>query len=142
MTGRPILVMAGGTGGHVYPALAVARAQLEAAIEVAKDALADHQTWLEEELLPHQNSLEDDGEHEERRLFYVGITRAKQTLTLTLAQRRKQFGDAVTTTPSRFLDELPQQDLQREGFGDVDPERNAARGKETIASLKGLLADL
>ena len=97
---------------------------------------------MEENLLPHRNSIEQDDIEEERRLCYVGITRAQQTLTLTLARRRKQFGEAVGTTPSRFLDELPQGELAREGFGEKDPERNAVRGKATIASLKGLLADL
>ena len=97
---------------------------------------------MEENLLPHRNSIESGDIEEERRLCYVGITRAQQTLTMTLARRRKQFGEVITTTPSRFLDELPQDELAREGFGDSDPERNAARGKETIASLRGLLADL
>ena len=97
---------------------------------------------MEEELLPHRSSIEEENIEEERRLAYVGITRARQTLTITLSQRRKQFGEVVTTEPSRFLDELPQDDLQREGFGEKDPEANAARGKETLASLKGLLADL
>jgi ATP-dependent DNA helicase Rep len=97
---------------------------------------------MEENLLPHRNSIESGDIEEERRLCYVGITRAQQTLTMTLARRRKQFGEIITTTPSRFLDELPQDELAREGFGDSDPERNAARGKETIASLRGLLADL
>lgn len=97
---------------------------------------------MEENLLPHRNSIESGDIEEERRLCYVGITRAQQTLTMTLARRRKQFGEVITTTPSRFLDELPEADVAREGFGDVDPERNAVRGNETIASLKGLLADL
>jgi ATP-dependent DNA helicase Rep len=97
---------------------------------------------MEENLLPHRNSIEQGDIEEERRLCYVGITRAQQTLTMTLARRRKQFGEAVTTTPSRFIDELPAADLVREGFGEKDPERNAVRGKATIASLKGLLADL
>lgn len=97
---------------------------------------------MEENLLPHRNSIESGDIEEERRLCYVGITRAQQSLTLTLAQRRKQFGDVVTTTPSRFLEELPVDDVVREGFGEKDSELSAARGKETIDSLKGLLADL
>ncbi len=97
---------------------------------------------MEENLLPHRNSIEQGDIEEERRLCYVGITRAQQSLTMTLARRRKQFGESVGTTPSRFLDELPQGELAREGFGEKDPERNALRGKATIASLKGLLADL
>ena len=96
---------------------------------------------LEENLLPHRNSIESGDIEEERRLCYVGITRAQRSLTMTLARRRRQFGETVTTTPSRFLDELPAEHVQREGFGEADPELNAARGRETIDALRGLLAD-
>ena len=90
---------------------------------------------MEEDLLPHRNSIEDNNIEEERRLAYVGITRAQRTLTLTLAGKRKQFGDVSDTTPSRFLDELPQEDIEREGFGEFTPEKNFARGEETLANL-------
>ncbi len=90
---------------------------------------------LEEDLLPHRNSIEDNNIEEERRLTYVGITRAQRTLTMTLAGKRKQFGDISDTTPSRFLDELPAEDVEREGFGEFTPEQNFARGEETLASL-------
>ncbi|MEK9711649.1 MAG: DNA helicase Rep, partial [Thalassolituus sp.] len=59
---------------------------------------------MEEELMPHRNSIEADTIEEERRLMYVGITRAKRTLTLTYAGKRRQFGEAMDTTHSRFLD--------------------------------------
>lgn len=95
---------------------------------------------MEENLLPHRTSIEQDDIEEERRLCYVGITRAKQTLTMTLTRKRKQFGEEIDTVPSRFLEELPQGDLQREGFGEVDPELNAQKGRETISSLKDLFA--
>src|SRR5690606_24202314 len=55
---------------------------------------------LEEEILPHRNSTEPEQIEEERRLFYVGITRAKQTLTMTYAGVRKQYGEKLTTTIS------------------------------------------
>lgn len=90
---------------------------------------------LEEDLLPHRNSIEDNNIEEERRLAYVGITRAQRTLTMTLAGKRKQFGDISDTTPSRFLDELPAEDVEREGFGEFTPEQNFARGEETLTSL-------
>lgn len=90
---------------------------------------------LEEDLLPHRNSIEDNNIEEERRLTYVGITRAQRTLTMTLAGKRKQFGDISDTTPSRFLDELPAEDVEREGFGEFTPAQNFARGEETLASL-------
>ncbi len=93
----------------------------------------------EEELLPHRNSIETDQIEEERRLAYVGITRAQRTLTLTLAQKRKQYGQVAEPTPSRFLDELPAEDLQREGGGHaLPPEQQAKKARDTMASLKSL----
>jgi ATP-dependent DNA helicase Rep len=94
----------------------------------------------EEEILPHRVSIEEDNIEEERRLAYVGITRAKQTLTLTWCTKRKQFGEIIDCIPSRFLDELPQEDVVWEG-GESDPEANRKKGKETMASLKSLLDD-
>ena len=76
---------------------------------------------MEDGILPHRNSIDEGNLEEERRLAYVGITRARQTLTMTMASKRKQFGEILSTTPSRFLDELPQDDLEREGFGDSNP---------------------
>ncbi len=96
---------------------------------------------MEEELLPHRNSIEDDFIDEERRLAYVGITRARKTLTMTLARQRKQFGEILDTSPSRFLDELPEEDLEWEGREDSCPEANIARGRATLSGLKSLLSD-
>lgn len=93
---------------------------------------------MEEDLLPHRNSIDDNNIEEERRLTYVGITRAQKTLTMTLAGKRKQFGEHSETTPSRFLDELPQDDVEREGFGGHSPEKNTAQGAETLSSLLNL----
>ncbi|WP_372749441.1 DNA helicase Rep, partial [Litorivivens sp.] len=62
---------------------------------------------MEEGILPHQNSLDADTIDEERRLCYVGITRAKRTLTLTYCSKRKSFGEMNICEPSRFLSELP-----------------------------------
>ncbi|WP_111641698.1 DNA helicase Rep [Marinimicrobium alkaliphilum] len=90
---------------------------------------------MEEDLLPHRNSIEDGNIEEERRLTYVGITRAQRTLTMTLAGKRKQFGDISETTPSRFLEELPQEDVEYEGYGEHNPEKNKAKGEETLNSL-------
>nr|WP_251358529.1 3'-5' exonuclease [Kangiella sp. TOML190] len=66
---------------------------------------------MEEELLPHKSSIEMDDIEEERRLAYVGITRAQKTLTFTLCKKRNRFGELVNCEPSRFLDELPADDL-------------------------------
>jgi DNA helicase-2/ATP-dependent DNA helicase PcrA len=63
---------------------------------------------LEEGLFPHQRSLEESGRlEEERRLAYVGITRAQQRLVLTSAEQRRLYGREVTGVPSRFVGELP-----------------------------------
>ena len=96
---------------------------------------------MEEDLLPHRNSIDEGNVEEERRLCYVGITRARQTLTITLARKRQQFGEMLETTPSRFLDELPEADLEWEGRGDDDPSKNVQQGQATLAGLKGLLDD-
>jgi ATP-dependent DNA helicase Rep len=93
---------------------------------------------MEEDLLPHRNSIDDNNIEEERRLTYVGITRAQKTLTMTLAGKRKQFGEHSETTPSRFLDELPLDDIEREGFGAPSVEKNTAKAEETISNLLNL----
>lgn len=93
---------------------------------------------MEEDLLPHRNSIDDNNIEEERRLTYVGITRAQKTLTMTLAGKRKQFGEHSETTPSRFLDELPKEDVEHEGFGERSAAKNTAQGAETISSLLNL----
>lgn len=92
---------------------------------------------LEEELLPHRTSIEEGFVEEERRLMYVGVTRARQTLTLTYAARRRQFGEVLETIPSRFLDELPAEDLVWEGRGDLDRAVNQKKGKATLTALLG-----
>ena len=67
---------------------------------------------LEEELLPHKNSIVADTVEEERRLMYVGITRARQGLTITLAEQRKAGGQMKQMTPSRFFVFFPQDELE------------------------------
>ncbi|KAF0805045.1 ATP-dependent DNA helicase Rep [Alcanivorax xiamenensis] len=95
---------------------------------------------VEEELLPHRASIEDDNIVEERRLMYVGITRARETLTLTQARTRKQYGEKVDTTPSRFIDELPQDDLEYIGEGAPrNEERDSEMAEASLANLKALL---
>ncbi|ENW49040.1 ATP-dependent DNA helicase Rep [Acinetobacter baumannii NIPH 67] len=96
---------------------------------------------LEEELLPHKNSIAAESIEEERRLMYVGITRARQGLTLTLAEQRKNGGQMKQMTPSRFLDELPQDELEWLGrkkkiAANVDPKEQA---QQYLANLKALL---
>jgi ATP-dependent DNA helicase Rep len=69
---------------------------------------------MEEGLLPHQTSIDEGNIEEERRLAYVGITRAQRELIFTYARERRQFGDTIRTEASRFLHELPQDDLNWE----------------------------
>ncbi len=94
---------------------------------------------MEEDLLPHRASIEVENIEEERRLAYVGITRAKQTLTFTLARKRKRFGELISSDPSRFLDELPSKDLDWDIKREKNAEESRARGSAHLANLKGLL---
>ena len=71
-------------------------------------------TGLEEGLFPHSNSMFDESElEEERRLFYVAITRAKKVLYLTNARSRMLFGQIKSNLPSRFIEEINQEDIER-----------------------------
>ncbi|EST17802.1 ATP-dependent DNA helicase Rep [Pseudomonas putida S610] len=94
---------------------------------------------MEEEILPHRSSIEADTIEEERRLAYVGITRARQTLAFTFAAKRKQYGEVIDCTPSRFLDELPPEDLSWEGLDDAPVEVKAARGNNALADIRAML---
>lgn len=97
-------------------------------------------TGVEENILPHHVSIENDGVDEERRLTYVGITRAQKTLTLTLSQRRKQGSSLQTTSPSRFLDELPKESLEWYGIkSQVSPEKSKKIATLHLAGLKSML---
>jgi DNA helicase II / ATP-dependent DNA helicase PcrA len=69
---------------------------------------------MEEGVFPHSRSIEEQGLEEERRLAYVGLTRAKERLTLTHAASRSLWGSRGYNLPSRFLDELPQDEIERE----------------------------
>ncbi len=69
---------------------------------------------MEEMVFPHVRSIEENSIEEERRLCYVGMTRAKERLTLTHVTRRSLFGRAESNLPSRFLDELPGLGVDRE----------------------------
>ncbi|MCO4789310.1 DNA helicase Rep, partial [Vibrio cholerae] len=64
----------------------------------------------EEGILPHQTSIDEENVEEERRLMYVGITRAQRELTFIVCKERRQFGELIKPSQSRFLDELPQDD--------------------------------
>lgn len=95
---------------------------------------------VEEGILPHRNSIDEDNIEEERRLTYVGITRARKSLTMTLASKRKLFGEIIDSTPSRFIDELPEDDIEREGFGSSNPDVAKDKGQQSLDALKGLFS--
>lgn len=94
---------------------------------------------MEEELMPHRNSIEADTIEEERRLMYVGITRAQRTLTLSYAAKRRQYGDVMDTTHSRFLDELPAADIEWEGKVKLSPEQERQAGLDALDALQAFL---
>ncbi|WP_119328818.1 UvrD-helicase domain-containing protein [Cysteiniphilum halobium] len=91
---------------------------------------------VEEGLLPHQQSIEDNFVEEERRLAYVAITRAKHTLTLTLTKARKKFGEIIPSKPSRFIDELPQDDLSWSGKSETTQAERKTLAKSNLSLLK------
>jgi len=95
---------------------------------------------MEENLLPHQNSIETDNIEEERRLAYVGITRAQRSLTFSYCTHRKRYGEISECEPSRFLSELPEEDLEWVNKKQLPPEVLKERGKASLAHLKTMLS--
>mgnify|MGYP001803998773 CR=1 FL=1 len=97
---------------------------------------------MEEGLLPHQTSIDEDKIEEERRLAYVGLTRAQRHLLITTAGKRRRGGEWVSCEPSRFLQELPQEEIAWEGQGvATSTEARAQRAQSSIAGLRALLAE-
>ncbi len=95
---------------------------------------------MEEGLLPHQTSIDEDNIEEERRLAYVGITRAQRELIFTYAKERRQYGEVSRTEPSRFLYELPQDDLIWETTKKpVTQQEKQAKAKVGVANLRAML---
>ena len=95
---------------------------------------------MEEGLLPHQSSIDEDNIEEERRLAYVGITRAQRALFFTLVKERRQFGEVINPEPSRFLHELPQDDVIWEQKKTKESaEVRQQKGEMGIANLRNML---
>ena len=95
---------------------------------------------VEDGLLPHESSIDEGRLEEERRLMYVGITRAKHLLHLSYTRHAKRFGEHVKVTRSRFLDELPAAELHVIGRdAEQDAERTKEHADSAIANLKALL---
>jgi len=80
---------------------------------------------VEEGLLPHRNSLDDLRQlEEERRLFYVGMTRAREKLSLVCAYRRRNYNQTMMNPPSRFIGEIPGQYLEGHGASELDQNQD------------------
>ena len=95
---------------------------------------------MEEGLLPHQSSIDEDNIEEERRLAYVGITRAQKELFFTLAKERRQFGEVIQPEPSRFLHELPADDVHWElKKPKVSAQARQQKGQTGIANLRDMM---
>ncbi|EKF9437701.1 DNA helicase Rep [Vibrio cholerae] len=93
----------------------------------------------EEGILPHQTSIDEENVEEERRLMYVGITRAQRELTFMVCKERRQFGELIKPSQSRFLDELPQDDIEWEvKKKPVTQEERMAKGQAHIANLRAM----
>lgn len=85
---------------------------------------------MEEGLFPHQRSIEEPGRlEEERRLCYVGITRAREQVVITCAERRRLFGSETYCLPSRFIDEIP-----KELVNEVRPRVKVSRSYQAVSS--------
>lgn len=95
---------------------------------------------MERGLFPHLRALEDRTEDEERRLFYVAITRAQQTVVLTFAEQRARQGRPVRQRPSAFLDEIPEQYVRFGTPRDILAPVSAEQAADFFAQMKASLA--
>ena len=95
---------------------------------------------MEEDLLPHKTSIEEESLEEERRLAYVGITRAQRLLTFTYARKRQKFGEEIDCEPSRFLNEIPTDLLEWDDPTKVSLEEQQETGRAHLSNLRDLLA--
>jgi ATP-dependent DNA helicase Rep len=95
---------------------------------------------VEDGTLPHEASIDEGRLDEERRLLYVGITRAKEQLWLSHSREAQRWGSKLRLQPSRFLDELPAAELQRDGADPVaDAVRKQERASVGFAAIKAML---
>jgi len=93
----------------------------------------------EDGVLPHEVSLEEGNLQEERRLLYVGITRAKEQLWMSYSKLTRKFGEHIRLKPSRFFDEIPAEEMQRDGADPVaDAERKKERATAGLAAIQAL----
>lgn len=98
---------------------------------------------VEDEILPHKKSIHmSEGIEEERRLFYVGITRAMNELYITYTDHRSKYGKEQPSLPSRFLDEIPEESVKRVNrFEKLAPEQEKIYAEKFFANIKAILGD-
>jgi len=96
---------------------------------------------VEEGILPHRESIDNGTIEEERRLMYVGITRAQKSLHISWCRKRKRAGETESCEPSRFIAELPQDDVRHSGQPSSDPAASKEHGKERMAQIRAMLAN-
>ncbi|MEJ8674942.1 UvrD-helicase domain-containing protein [Chromobacterium amazonense] len=94
----------------------------------------------EEGILPHSESVENGMVEEERRLMYVGITRAQRSLTLSYCVKRRRAGEWQFIEPSRFISEIDGDDLRHFGKPGAEPLVSKTEGKSRLANLTAMLA--
>ena len=94
---------------------------------------------VEEGILPHRESVDTDKIEEERRLMYVGITRAQKSLNISWCKKRKRAGETEICEPSRFIEELPKDDIRHFGSPNADTATNKEHGKERMAQIRAML---
>ena len=94
---------------------------------------------VEEGILPHRESVDNDKIEEERRLMYVGITRAQKSLNISWCKKRKRAGETEICEPSRFIEELPSDDIRHFGNSNADPAASKEHGKERMAQIRAML---
>ena len=94
---------------------------------------------IEEGILPHREAQADGRIEEERRLMYVGITRAQRSLHLSYCERRKQGRETIPCEPSRFVSEMGSEDLRFSGSKSAAPADKAA-SSDRLTALKAMLA--
>ena len=94
---------------------------------------------VEEGILPHRESVDNDKIEEERRLMYVGITRAQKSLNISWCKKRKRAGETEICEASRFIEELPSDDIRHFGNTNADPAASKEHGKERMAQIRAML---
>ncbi len=94
---------------------------------------------VEEGILPHRESVDNNKIEEERRLMYVGITRAQKSLNISWCKKRKRAGETEICEPSRFIEELPADDIRHFGNTNAEPAATKEHGKERMAQIRAML---